>query len=90
MKVEKGESAYENKGMSRQGGNEQVIDKQKVFVKLPSVLAGMEYKAEYIIRHNGNYARWYNSKDANAQEIYRESLKGIKPKIVESFKNEKE
>lgn len=49
----------------------------------------MEYKAEYIKRYNGNYARWYNATDASAQEKYRETLKGIKSKIVDSFKNEK-
>lgn len=82
-------SAYEGKGLSDDGGNKQVTNKQKTFVKLPSVLAGMEYKAEYIVRYNGNYARWFNSSDLKAQEAYKESLKGIKSRIVDSFKNEK-
>ncbi|WP_042722065.1 hypothetical protein [Flavobacterium sp. B17] len=78
----------EGKGLSQQGGNAQKKSKPKVFVKLPSVLAGMEYKAEYIKRYNGNYARWYNANDTSAQEKYRESLKGIKSKIVNDFKDE--
>ena len=76
-------SAFEGKGLSGQGGNEQVTDKQKVFIKLPSVVVGMEYKIKYIIKYEGNYARWYNT-TADAQEKYRESLKGIKAKIIES------
>lgn len=82
-------SHMEGKGLSGQGGNVQETKKPKAFVKLPSVVAGMEYKAEYIQRYNGNYARWYNAKDIKAQEKYRESLKGIKSKIVDSFKDEK-
>lgn len=81
-------SHMEGKGLSQQGGNAQEKSKPKVFVKLPSVLAGMEYKAEYIKRYNGNYARWYNANDTSAQEKYRESLKGIKSKIVNDFKDE--
>lgn len=48
----------------------------------------MEYKAEYIVRYNGNYARWY-SKESSAQEKYKATLKGIKSRIVDEFKNEK-
>ena len=80
--------AYEGKGMSEHGGNIQVKNRPKQFVKLPSVEAGMVYKAEYIIRHNGNYARWY-SRDPNAQKIYRQSLSGIKAKFVTKIKNNK-
>lgn len=83
-------SHKENPGLSGKGGNKQQTEKPKVFVKLPSVLAGMEYKAEYIVRHNGNYARWYNAADDGAQEKYKERLKGIKSKIVDHFNNEKE
>lgn len=77
-------SAYEGPGLSAQGGNAQIKNKPKTFVKLPTVLAGMEYKAEYIQRHDGNYARWYNT-DPDAQEKYRESLKGVRARIVEKF-----
>jgi murein DD-endopeptidase MepM/ murein hydrolase activator NlpD len=77
-------SAFEGKGLSGQGGNAQVTTKQKEFVKLPSVLVGMEYKAKYIIKYEGNYARWYNT-NTDAQEKYRESLKGVKARFVESL-----
>ncbi len=78
-------SAFEGKGLSGQGGNAQVTTKQKEFVKLKSVLVGMEYKIKYIIKYEGNYARWYNATDTSAQEKYRESLKGIKARFVESL-----
>ena len=45
----------------------------------------MEYKAEYIKRYDGNYARWYNATDLEAQETYKKQLEGIKAKIVEKF-----
>ena len=79
-------SAFESKGLSGAGGNAQETNKKKKFVKLPSVLAGMEYKAKYIIKYEGNYERWYNARDANAQKLYRESLKKIKAKFIEEFK----
>ncbi|MFK7004746.1 hypothetical protein, partial [Flavobacterium covae] len=79
-------SAFEGKALSEKGGNKQQKDKPKTFVKLPSVLAGMEYKAEYIKRYDGNYARWYNANDVEAQEIYKEQLKGIRARIVKTFK----
>ena len=79
-------SAFEGKGLSEKGGNIQVTNKKKEFIRLPSVLAGMEYKAKYIIKYNGNYERWYNARDNNAQKMYRESLKGIKEKFVEEIK----
>lgn len=53
--------------MSGQGGNQQVTDRKKEFVVLPSVLAGMEYKAFYINKHNGNWARWHSTKASNQQ-----------------------
>ncbi|WP_163400377.1 M23 family metallopeptidase [Flavobacterium fluviatile] len=77
-------SAFEGKGLSGKGGNEQVTTKQKEFVKLPSVIVGMEYKIKYIIKYEGNYARWYNT-NADKQEKYIESLKGVKAKIIESL-----
>lgn len=78
-------SAFEGKGLSGAGGNAQVTDKKKEFVKLPSVLAGMEYKAKYIIKYNGNYARWFNSSDTTAQTSYRDSLKGIKARYIDEI-----
>jgi len=78
-------SAFEGKGLSGAGGNAQVTDKKKEFVKLPSVLAGMEYKAKYIIKYNGNYARWFNATDTTAQTSYRDSLKGIKARYVDGI-----
>ncbi|QXP58222.1 hypothetical protein [Olleya sp. HaHaR_3_96] len=51
---------------------------------MPSVEAGMMYKAFYIKKYNMDYARWY-SKNEDAKKRYRESLKGIKTKIVDTF-----
>ena len=81
-------SAYENKGKSGSGGNKQVTDRKKEFVVLPSVLAGMEYKANYINRHNGNWARWHSTKESN-QRAYREYIKTIKPRFVNEFEQNK-
>ena len=78
-------SAFEGKGLSGAGGNTQITDKQKEFVKLPSVLAGMEYKAKYIIKYQGNYARWFNATDTTAQTAYRDSLKNIKARFVDAL-----
>lgn len=75
-------SAFEGKGLSEQGGNQQETSKKKEFIKLSSVLIGMEYKINYIIKYNGNYARWYNTK-TDAQEKYRSSLLNIKAKFIE-------
>lgn len=75
-------SSFEGKGLSGSGGNAQVTTKQKEFVKLPSVVAGMEYKIKYIIKYNGNYPRWFNKSDATAQKTYINSLKNIKAKFV--------
>lgn len=77
-------SAYENAGLSGSGGNAQVTTSQKRFVILPSVLAGMEYKAQYFQRHNGNYARWFST-DVTRQETYRETLTTIRSRIVDGF-----
>ena len=81
-------SAYENKGMSGQGGNRQIVDRKKEFVILPSVLAGMEYKVFYIKKHNGNWARWHSTK-SEPQKHYREYLNKITPKFVYEFENKK-
>ncbi len=75
-------SAFEGKGLSGAGGNAQVTDRKKEFVKLPSVISGMEYKAKYIIKHNGNYARWFNASDTTAQTSYRDSLKNIRARFI--------
>lgn len=81
-------SAYENKGMSGQGGNQQVTDRKKEFVVLPSVLAGMEYKAFYINKHNGNWARWHSTKASN-QQTYKKHIESIKPRFVNEFEKNK-
>jgi murein DD-endopeptidase MepM/ murein hydrolase activator NlpD len=78
-------SAFEGKGLSGAGGNTQITDKQKEFVKLPSVLAGMEYKAKYIIKYQGNYARWFNAKDTTAQTAYRTSLQNIRARFTDAI-----
>jgi len=79
-------SAFENKGKSGLGGNVQVTDKKKTFIKFPSVLAAMEYKVFYINKYDGNWARWHNASDANVQKAYREYISKIKPKISDSLK----
>ncbi|APC16882.1 hypothetical protein BLL42_14495 [Pseudomonas frederiksbergensis] len=77
-------SAFENKGMSGQGGNQQVTDKKKVFVVLPSVLAGMEYKAAYINKYDGNWARWH-SKETSVQNVYKTHIQAIRARFVEAL-----
>jgi hypothetical protein len=66
------------------GGNAQVTNRPKVFVVVSSVEVGMEFKAHYINNYGGNYARWYST-DAHAQELYRQTLQTITPRIVNSF-----
>lgn len=78
-------SAYEGRGLSGAGGNEQVTDRKKEFIKFPSVTAGMEYKIKYIIKYNGNYARWFNKNDQTAQNVYRKTLKGIRARFIEEI-----
>lgn len=75
-------SAFEGKGLSGAGGNAQVKDRKKEFVKLPSVLAGMQYKAKYIIKYNGNYARWFNASNTTAQTSYQTSLQNIRARFI--------
>lgn len=81
-------SDYENEGLSKQVGNIQIKDKKKQFVVMPSVLAGMEYKAYYINKYNGNWARWYST-EAQAQEKYRKANGEIKAKIVDEIIKDK-
>ncbi|WP_339456192.1 M23 family metallopeptidase [Pseudomonas sp. EA_65y_Pfl1_P120] len=80
-------SAFENKGMSGQGGNIQVKDKKKVFVVLPSVLAGMEYKVAYITKWGGNWARWHSTK-IGAQTAYKTHIQAIRARFVEALEKE--
>lgn len=80
--------AFENKGMSGQGGNKQVTDKKKRFIVFPSVLGGMEYKAFYINKHNGNWARWHST-DTTIQATYKKHLEDIKPRFVNEFEASK-
>jgi RHS repeat-associated protein len=79
---------YENKGLSGSGGNAQVKGKQKEFIVMPSVEAGMMYLADYIIRNNGNYARWFST-DPKKQELYKQNLEGIIPRITNEIETKK-
>lgn len=80
--------AFENKGMSGQGGNKQITDKKKRFIIFPSVLGGMEYKAFYINKHNGNWARWHST-NTTIQSTYKKHLEDIKPRYVNEFEANK-
>jgi hypothetical protein len=80
--------AFENKGMSGQGGNKQVTDKKKRFIIFPSVLGGMEYKAFYINKHNGNWARWHST-NTTIQSTYKKHLENIRPRYVNEFEANK-
>ncbi len=77
---------YEGKGLSEKGGNKQVTDKQKAFIVMPSVEAGMMYLADYITRNGGNYARWFST-DKKKQEIYRQNLDGIIPRFTNEIES---
>ena len=81
-------SAFENKGLSGQGGNAQVTDRKKQFVVMPSVIAGMEYKVFYINKHDGNWARWHST-DATIQETYKTHIDEIRPRFTTEFEQEK-
>lgn len=81
-------AAFENKGMSGQGGNKQITDKKKSFIIFPSVLGGMEYKVFYINKHNGNWARWHST-DTTIQTTYKKHLENIKPRFVNEFETSK-
>ncbi|CCJ71550.1 FIG00554498: hypothetical protein [Cronobacter condimenti 1330] len=69
--------SFENKGMSGQGGNKQVTDRKKGYIIFPSVLAAMEYKVDYIKRHDGNWAIWH-SRSAAEQENYRKYISTVR------------
>ena len=81
-------SAFENKGMSGQGGNKQVTDRKKEFVVFPSVLAGMEFKVFYINKYNGNWARWHST-DKSVQEVYKKHIQSIRARFVNDFEKSK-
>ena len=55
---------------------------------MPSVEAGMMYLADYIIRNNGNYARWFST-DPKKQELYKQNLEGIIPRITNEIETKK-
>ncbi|GHT71543.1 hypothetical protein AGMMS50239_40690 [Bacteroidia bacterium] len=42
------------------------------------------FKAEYINRHDGNYARWYST-DPERQKLYKEGLSKVKVRIVDTL-----
>lgn len=76
---------FENKGMSgTPGANEQEKKRPKQFLIFDSVYAAMYALAEYIKRYNGNYARWYST-TAEGQQLYRERLALVMPRIVNSL-----
>ena len=78
--------SFENKGMSGQGGNKQVTDKKKKYIKFSSVEAGMMYIANFIQRHNGNVGRWHALDDhPDVQRNYEKNIKTCIPRIVNSF-----
>lgn len=80
-------SAFEGKGLSGSGGNAQITDKKKEFVRLPSVIIGMEYKIKYIIKYNGNFERWFNKSDETARSTYRSTLRSIRARFVQEIAN---
>jgi hypothetical protein len=51
---------------------------------MPSVVAAMMFKVNYIQGHDGNYARWFST-NPQTQEIYRKKIQAITPKIVNGF-----
>lgn len=77
-------SLMEGVGLSASGGNAQDTTNTKQFIVFPSVEGAMMFKADYIERYNGNYARWF-SRDADRQAVYRSNLEGVRPRIVNSF-----
>ncbi|MCD1118414.1 M23 family metallopeptidase [Chryseobacterium turcicum] len=78
-------SSFENAGLSGQGGNAQVTNKQKEFVQLPSVISGMRYKINYIIKYNGNFERWFSKTDETARSTYRTTLRGIRDRFIQEI-----
>ncbi|MFV0304329.1 MAG: M23 family metallopeptidase, partial [Moheibacter sp.] len=78
-------SAFEGAGLSGSGGNTQVTDRQKEFVKLSSVVAGMEYKIKYIIKYDGNFERWFSKDNETARSTYRSTLKGVRARFIQEI-----
>ncbi|HEM8168434.1 TPA: hypothetical protein U2M31_001259 [Providencia stuartii] len=79
--------SFENQGMSGKGGNTQVIDRKKGYIIFPSVLAAMEYKVDYMNRHNGNWAQWH-TRDPVTQENYRNAIMKMRYPFVKEMQEE--
>lgn len=79
--------AFENKGLSGKGGNTQVTDRKKGYIIFPSVLAAMEYKVDYMNRHNGNWAQWH-TRDPVTQENYRNAIMKMRYTFVKEIQKE--
>ncbi|UII28971.1 M23 family metallopeptidase [Fulvivirga maritima] len=77
-------SFFEGKGKSGLGGNQQVKNRKKHFIVMPSVIAAMEYKAYYIKKYNGDYARWHSTEET-AKKAYQKYLEKISPKFTIKF-----
>jgi hypothetical protein len=56
------------------------------FVSFAVITAAMVYKPEYIKRYNGNWARWHST-SVSHQAADRKYIEGIRPRIVNSFKD---
>ncbi len=78
--------AFENKGQSGLGGNNQDTINKKKYIKFSSVEAGMTYLAEFINRHNGNIGRWH-ADDAHpeVQKNYIKTINTCIPRISNKF-----
>ncbi|UXP22467.1 MULTISPECIES: hypothetical protein [unclassified Enterobacter] len=79
--------AFENKGLSGQGGNQQITSRKKGYIIFPSVLAAMEYKVDYINRNGGNWANWH-SRNPTVQEYYRTAISRMRHTFVDEIKGE--
>ena len=79
--------AFENKGLSGQGGNQQITSRKKGYIIFPSVLAAMEYKFDYINRNGGNWANWH-SRNPIVQEHYRDTISKMRHTFVDEIKGE--
>jgi hypothetical protein len=80
--------AIENRGLSNEGGNQQITDRKKSFIIFPSVLGAMEFKVYYINKYDGNWARWHST-TPSAQAAYRKALESIRPRFIHEFESEK-
>jgi hypothetical protein len=76
----------EGKGLSGQGGNQQITDAKKVFVIMPSVEAWMMFLADYAKRYadSGGIFRWYST-DVAKQQLYAAQLASITPRFTNSL-----